>query len=469
LQELPTFLGIAKYYDNRTFACTVSWDDYTGNHSKPWKLQKWQDMFNMFNSKNLTYTIGIITDYQAWGNNWTLIQENFDDGKEAGQKADTPYLMEVSSHSVIHSHPNNWDTAEADYQIGASARQIKGNLTLQGYWEMSGSEYILSWIEPYGESTAITRSTLGDHYYLMDRATTESNRQGDYQTWDSTNGLFERWGVVLRIDTTSAQHIKDKFDWAYTNGKIFCVYGHPVTRRNVYDWNVTGGNADKWTDHISGNTGCWYCHHGTLHTYRYIAANPDKAISISSSGTGQEKVFNITVADTIHERYGLKYPVTYVFSLPLDWATGHVFYRHKTSRNWTLMASKSSSDFFNGIVASRFDFTKHRAYVSVGFSDVSHNIYLQLRPHKSLEVPERILELIEVIETWNLYKGTENSLTSKLDRAIHLLKRGNENGAIHKLMDFIEEIEARRRKKLTDEQADYLILEAQRIIGLIKG
>ena len=469
LQELPTFLGIAKYYDNRTFACTVSWDDYTGNHSKPWKLQKWQDMFNMFNSKNLTYNIGVITDYEAWGNNWTLIQENFDDGKEAGQEANTPYLMEVSSHSVIHSHPNNWDATEADYQIGTSACQIKDNLRLQGYWEMNGSKYVLSWIEPYGESTATTRFALGGHHYLADRATTESNRQGDYQTWDSTNGLFNRWGVVLRIDAASVQHIKDKFDWAHINGKIFCVYGHPATPRNVYDWNITDGNADKWTDYISGDTSCWYCHLGTLYTYRYIVANPDRAISISSSETDQEKVFNITVTDTIHERYGLKYPVTYVFSIPSDWATGCVFYRYGTSQNWTLMASKSSSDFFNGIVASRFDFTKHRAYVSAGFSDVSHNIYLQLCPHKSLEVPKRILELIEVIETWNLSKGIESGLTSKLDGAIYLLEKDNEDGAIHKLMDFIEQVEAQREKKLTDEQADYLISETQRITDLVKG
>lgn len=100
---------------------------------------------------------------------------------------------------------------------------------------------------------------------------------------------------------------------------------------------------------------------------------------------------------------------------------------------------------------------------------MSHNIYLQLRPHKRLEVPERIRELIEVIETWNLPKGTEDSLTSKLDGANCLLKKGNENGAIQKLIDFIDQVEGLRGKKLTDEQADYLVAEAQRIVDLIHG
>ncbi len=51
------------------------------------------------------------------------------------------------------------------------------------------------------------------------------------------------------------------------------------------------------------------------------------------------------------------------------------------------MDNKSSEDFFNGIDASRFDFTNHRAYVSVEFSNISHNIYLQLRHSERVEAP----------------------------------------------------------------------------------
>jgi len=90
---------------------------------------------------------------------------------------------------------------------------------------------------------------------------------------------------------------------------------------------------------------------------------------------------------------------------------------------------------------------------------------LQLQSSAS---PEDLTQrLIETIETWNLPKGTENSLTSKLEDTLHLLAIGNENGAIHKLMDFISQVEALRDKKLSSDQADYLISEAQRIIDLI--
>ena len=82
---------------------------------------------------------------------------------------------------------------------------------------------------------------------------------------------------------------------------------------------------------------------------------------------------------------------------------------------------------------------------------------------------EATQELIETIETWKLPKGVENSLTSKLDNVIHLLDKGNEKGSTHKLIVLLNQVGALRGKKLTTEQANYLIAEAQRIIDLIKG
>ena len=82
--------------------------------------------------------------------------------------------------------------------------------------------------------------------------------------------------------------------------------------------------------------------------------------------------------------------------------------------------------------------------------------------------PTMIKTLIRTVRFWNLHKGTENRLTSKLKGALHLLDTGKENGAVHKLMGFIDQVESLREKKLTDEQADYLISEARRILTLIE-
>lgn len=82
--------------------------------------------------------------------------------------------------------------------------------------------------------------------------------------------------------------------------------------------------------------------------------------------------------------------------------------------------------------------------------------------------PPNICELIEIIESWNLPKGTEKSLIAKLKVAEHMLDMEREDGAIRKLTAFINRVETLRNKTLTNEQADYLKTEAQRIIDVIK-
>jgi len=88
--------------------------------------------------------------------------------------------------------------------------------------------------------------------------------------------------------------------------------------------------------------------------------------------------------------------------------------------------------------------------------------------HRQVPV-EATQELIETIEGWTLSKGLDNCLTSKLDNIIHQLNKGNNNVAINKLATLTNQVEALRDKKLTSDQADYLISEAQRIIDLING
>jgi len=69
--------------------------------------------------------------------------------------------------------------------------------------------------------------------------------------------------------------------------------------------------------------------------------------------------------------------------------------------------------------------------------------------HQQVPV-EATQELIETIETWNLHKGTENSLKAKLKAAIHMLDMGKEDGAIRKLTAFINRVEMLREKTLTN-------------------
>jgi hypothetical protein len=82
---------------------------------------------------------------------------------------------------------------------------------------------------------------------------------------------------------------------------------------------------------------------------------------------------------------------------------------------------------------------------------------------------EELQDLIETIGTWNLQTGTEKRLRSKLEGAVRLLDVGNEKAAVRKLLVFMKQVEILRRKALTDEQANYLVSEAERIVDLIQG
>lgn len=81
---------------------------------------------------------------------------------------------------------------------------------------------------------------------------------------------------------------------------------------------------------------------------------------------------------------------------------------------------------------------------------------------------ETIQELIETIDSWNLPVGTKHSLISKLEGALHFLDSNRENRTVHILEIFMKKVQFLRGRKLTDEQTDYLITEAQRIIDFYK-
>jgi len=361
-----SFVDITDYYDDRTFACTMSWDDFFAN------TRNFEDMFGMLNSYDLTYTMGVITEHAEI--RWSDIQDAFDWAQRNGTKANTPYLMELGSHSKDHSFPTGWDNATAYDQIWGSAMEIKGNITLDGsFWAMNRTEYVLAWIEPWGQYSAYTRKACGDYYYLTDRDTFGGLSETYWKLWDSEYGSYEVWGAYYDADRVSNLTLKNGFDWCYINRRIFNIYGHPNNAKHVWD-NPKSHTAD-WIKYISGNTSCWYAHHGTLYSYHFIETNQSGALWIKALENNE---FQITVNSTAHKLYGLSYPVTYKFNIPSACSTANVYYRHRQRGNWIKLPTKTPADFFNGIAACRFDFNNSKVYISIGFSDISDDIYLKI-------------------------------------------------------------------------------------------
>jgi len=107
------------------------------------------------------------------------------------------------------------------------------------------------------------------------------------------------------------------------------------------------------------------------------------------------------------------------------------------------------------------------------FGAVSTNgdeVVAQTEGGTEADVPGMISDLALEIQGWDLEKGVAPPLVEKLLDARNVLLKGNENGAVHKLGDFVSTVDSFvRNSKLTSDQGQYCIDRASDLMTLIKG
>jgi PKD repeat protein len=121
----------------------------------------------------------------------------------------------------------------------------------------------------------------------------------------------------------------------------------------------------------------------------------------------------------------------------------------------------------SGNVAGSHSYTTPGVYtvtltISDGVESASSSVTVTI-----LTPTQATQDLIDIVETFNLQQGIENSLDVKLDAAIGALddiNQNNDSAAINTLTAFINAVEAQRGNNITIEQADILIAAAQQII-----
>ena len=86
----------------------------------------------------------------------------------------------------------------------------------------------------------------------------------------------------------------------------------------------------------------------------------------------------ISVESQAHIDYGLAYPITYEFTIPENIENLKAFRKFQIGDNWELIEEKTSNDFFNGIEVIRFDYDQSIAFLSIGFSNISDSIFIQI-------------------------------------------------------------------------------------------
>jgi hypothetical protein len=168
--------------------------------------------------------------------------------------------IEVASHSRTHPHV---PYSDYDSEIGGSKSDIIENLTLPPFQRRGDSQYIWAWIEPYGESDSTVRQKLSQHKYLIARTTLEY--QNSFASWNSDEGLFERYGITIKADDKTLNELNSAFDEVYNAAGIYHFYFHPAS----FDWS--GPNVFKQhLDYIKNKTDVWYVGFGALYAYHFV-------------------------------------------------------------------------------------------------------------------------------------------------------------------------------------------------------
>ncbi|WP_440951755.1 right-handed parallel beta-helix repeat-containing protein [Methanococcoides sp. FTZ1] len=137
---------------------------------------------------------------------------------------------------------------------------------------------------------------------------------------------------------------------------------------------------------------------------------------------------------------------------------GGNYWSHPDGTGFSQMNEDTDSDGFCDSPLSEYEL------------DVNNIDYLPLylAPLTPTEKVENLRDYISSLE--GVDNGTKESLNAKLDNAIHHLEKGDEDKAIKKLEDLIKFVSIMERQdKLGDEQAEYLINEANSIIEMIQN
>jgi hypothetical protein len=379
----PVYDSIAEYYDDRTMCSVASVDDYMDQ-----KIENATWIANNFTDYEVFLSGGIITNATN-STTWTTIQGFVNDG-----------FFEASCHSRNHE---NIPYSNYTNEIIAAKDDIIGNLTLSSlYRDGAGNEFVWAWIEPYGESDATQRGMCGDDYFLADRDITLDD---DWVNWDSTNELYHRAGFSQRVkDLWSGEDDIDvlnaKFDSVFTAGGVYHLFTHPSVNTTALYGHL---------DHISGNKSVWFAGVGASYMYHYVQ---ERGITTTSThgDLGVDRWFNITVSSTNHDNYGLTYPVTYIFNLNDTWTSGYkAQIRHNTSESWSDLTTNTSSDFFNGIECVRFDYTNHKAYVSVAFDAWNDEVHIRFQLESDYSFVPSINPGGETTIAWEIDSGDHST------------------------------------------------------------
>ncbi len=262
----PSFEGITKYYDGRQAVVTVTADDWSD-----WVVTdgRFSTLVNLFRSYGLYVTIGVITG-DCSEQSWLALQSQVNAGN-----------VEVASHSRTHPSTPYQDAAG---EVAGSRSDILNSVILVPPFKSGSSEYVYTWIAPYGDYDSTVDSLLGTSGYLdarlyanLDTASPRAYVYGDstLAAWDESRNHFTAFFPTVELGApswgggdTSLTSLNGLYDTIVAKGGVYHVMWHPQV---IYD---DRGKAylTEHLSHISGHRNIWYANLGVVYLYHMLQA-----------------------------------------------------------------------------------------------------------------------------------------------------------------------------------------------------
>jgi peptidoglycan/xylan/chitin deacetylase (PgdA/CDA1 family) len=272
----PAFEGISKYYDNRRAVVTVTADDWSD-----WVVTdgRFTTLLDLFRSYGLYTTVGVITQ-DCSDQTWHALQMQVNSGK-----------VEVASHS--RTHPNT-PYKDPSGEVAGSRSDILNSVTLAPPFRSGNSEYVYTWIAPYGDYDSTVDSLLGTSGYLdarlyanLDTTSPRIYVYGDstLAAWDESRSHFAAFLPTVELGApswgggdTSLASLNNLFDTVAAKGDVYHLMWHPQVIFDDRGKSYLTGHLS----HISGHRDIWYANLGVVYLYHMLQvenASPLDAIA----------------------------------------------------------------------------------------------------------------------------------------------------------------------------------------------
>jgi WD40 repeat protein len=436
---------------------TASWDDKI----KIWDVSGWTLDTTLTDHTDAVYSIEwspdgsmlasgswddsvIIWDTDTWTSETTLTAPG-GNVRSVSWSSDGAYLAAGSDDDTIRI----WDTSSWDVDTSYSCTDVPWSIDWSpddDYIAAGQYDYVVSVWDTTDDALETTLSGPGDNIFSVgfsnggDTLATGSDaddlRLWDTDTWqlDTVRSLDDRV-FSLSWDPTDIRLVTGSWDYVVT-------FWDTSDWSNIHEETLTDDvYSVRWSP--SGDLIACGCDDGSLSIIKRTVNEPPTAVA-----TGDD----LLIVDETGSFDG---------TLSSD-SDGTI-----ASYDW---------DFGDGSPPSTYSTASH-SYGAAG----TYTVTLKVTDDDGATDTDTLIvsvvtlcqaidDLIEIVESMNLQNGVDNSLDSKLENAkdaLDSLKANEGQTVINKLNAFINEVEAQRDKKLTDDQADILVEVCQWIISNI--